>query len=99
MRSRYSAFVTENESYLLHTWQLTKRPQKIDFDSKTKWLGLNLKKCKAGLTSDTEGWVEFVARYKIAGKAERIEELSYFMKEEGQWLYVSAEDRTWDQLT
>ena len=99
MRSRYSAFVTENEPYLLNTWQLTQRPNKVDFDSKAKWLGLKIIQCKAGLASDSYGWVKFIARYKIAGKAERIEELSVFIKEKDQWLYVSAEDKPWDQLS
>ncbi len=98
MRSRYSAFVTENEPYLLNTWHRDNRPGHIDFDPNTKWLGLKIKHCKAGLASDSYGWVEFVARFKIAGKAERIEELSYFIKEGKQWLYVSAEDKNWDEL-
>lgn len=99
MRSRYSAFVTENETYLLKTWQLSNRPENVDFDHKTKWLGLKIIQCKAGLASDTYGWVQFVARYKIAGKAERIEESSYFVKEDEQWLYVAAENKSWDQLS
>lgn len=94
MRSRYSAFVTENDHYLLMTWHPDKRPKEINFDSKTKWLGLKVKRCKAGLASDTHGWVEFVARFKINGKAERIEELSYFKKEDQQWFYVCAEEKT-----
>ena len=99
MRSRYSAFATENEPYLLKTWQLPKRPQKVEFDHNTKWLGLKIIRCKAGLAEDTYGWVKFVARFKIAGKAERIEELSYFVKNGEQWFYVAAEDRSLDQLS
>jgi SEC-C motif-containing protein len=98
MRSRYSAFVTENEAYLLMTWHSDKRPKKIAFDSNTKWLGLKVKQCKAGLALDKHGWVKFVARYKIAGKAERIEEASYFIKDNQQWLYVCAEEKNWDKL-
>ncbi len=99
MRSRYSAFVTENEPYLLNTWQLINRPKHVDFDQETKWLGLKIIQCKAGLAEDAYGWVKFVARYKVAGKAERIEELSYFVKDNDQWLYVVAEDKPWDQLS
>ncbi len=98
MRSRYSAFVLENTNYLLHSWHHNFRPNNIDFDSQTKWLGLKIKRCKAGLETDLFGWVEFVARFKIAGKAERIEELSYFIKEGDQWLYVSAENKKWEEL-
>lgn len=99
MRSRYCAFVTQNETYLLTTWHSDYCPKKIEFDQSTKWLGLKVKRCKAGLDLDTLGWVEFVARYKIAGKAERIEELSCFVKNGEQWLYVSAETRPWEQLS
>lgn len=99
MRSRYSAFVLRNERYLLDTWQADNRPKNITFDQQTKWLGLKVKNCKAGLASDTHGWVEFVARYKIAGKAERIEELSYFNKIDKQWLYVAAENTPWNELS
>ena len=67
-------------------------------DQKTKWLGLKVKRFKAGLDSDSYGWVEFVARFKIASKAERIEELSYFIKHDQQWFYVCAEDKNWDEL-
>ena len=99
MRSRYSAFVNENERYLLQTWHEEHRPQGITFDPHTKWLGLNVKRCKRGTEQDQCGWVEFVARYKIAGKAERIEEQSFFIKKDGQWCYVEAEDKNWDQLS
>ena len=98
MRSRYTAFSTMNSAYLLHTWQSNQRPTNIEFDLNTKWLGLKIKNCKAGLVSDKIGWVEFVARYKINGKAKRIEELSYFVKENDQWLYVSAENKSWQEL-
>tara|TARA_R110001592_G_scaffold38315_1_gene126441 strand:+ start:6934 stop:7338 length:405 start_codon:yes stop_codon:yes gene_type:complete len=98
MRSRYCAFVTENKTYLINSWHLDKRPTNIDFDPNTKWLGLKVKKCKAGLAIDSVGWVEFVARFKIAGKAERIEELSYFIKDNQQWFYVCEEDKNWEEL-
>lgn len=98
MRSRYSAFVTENQAYLLQSWAKGKHPQSISFDPATKWLGLKVIRCKNGLATDNEGWVEFVARYKIGGKAERIEELSHFIKENDKWVYVEEESRTWNDL-
>lgn len=90
MRSRYAAFVLEDKEYLLRTWAKEHQPDDLQLDS-TNWLGLKVKKTKLGSECDTEGWVEFVARYKVDGKAERIEELSYFQKEDGQWLYFYAE--------
>jgi SEC-C motif-containing protein len=34
--------------------------------------------------------VEFVARYKIAGKAYRLHEISRFVRYEGRWYYVDG---------
>lgn len=99
MRSRYSAFVTQNDSYLLKTWHTSTRPHNISFDDKCKWLGLKVKRTKAGAKLDKFGWVEFVARFKVAGKAERIEELSYFLKTDDRWFYVTAEEARWDELS
>jgi len=43
MRSRYTAFVLENEAYLLHTWQAAFRPSSLAFEAGAKWLGLEIK--------------------------------------------------------
>ena len=92
MRSRYTAFVVENEAYLLRTWQETYRPSKLEFDAGAKWLGLDIK--DFALTGLKEGRdtaeVEFVARVRVAGKATRLHERSRFVCQDGQWLYVSA---------
>jgi len=90
MRSRYSAFVIEDEAYLLTSWHPEHRPKDIQFDPKTKWLGLKVIATKQGNASDETGQVKFVARYKVAGKAYRIEENSYFIKLGLQWLYCYA---------
>jgi SEC-C motif-containing protein len=92
MRSRYSAFVLENEAYLLHTWQKTHRPGKLEFDVGAKWLGLDIKDfVHKGLQEGQEtAEVEFVARVRVAGKATRLHERSRFVCQDGQWLYVSA---------
>lgn len=90
MRSRYTAYVLELEDYLLQTWHPDTRPAALNLsaDSPTKWLGLQVK--QAALTSETTATVEFVARYKINGKAERLHELSQFVRIEGRWYYLTA---------
>ena len=92
MRSRYTAFVLENEAYLLHTWEKTNRPGKLEFDVGAKWLGLDIKDfVPTGLQEGQEtAEVEFVARVRVAGKATRLHERSRFVCQDGQWLYVSA---------
>ena len=91
MRSRYSAFVLCNESYLLQTWHDSKRPSRIEFDANQKWLGLKIVSAQAGEHSAV---VEFIARYRIGGaSAARLHERSRFVLEAGRWLYVDGELR------
>ena len=92
MRSRYTAFVLENEAYLLHTWQEANRPGQLEFDAGAKWLGLDIKDfVPTGLQEGQEtAEVEFVARVRVAGKASRLHERSRFVCQDGRWLYVSG---------
>ena len=91
MRSRYSAFVECNEAYLLATWHSQTRPSKVRFDSSQRWLGLAIKSTLSGGEADDEGEVEFVARYKIAGKGYRLRERSRFKKVQGRWYYLEGD--------
>ena len=88
MRSRYSAFVLEDRDYLFASWHPTTRPERIDFDPDKRWLGLTVRAVVAGGDSDDLGTVEFVARYRIKGRATRLHELSEFVRAEGRWVYV-----------
>lgn len=89
MRSRYSAYVLKLEDYLLATWHPDTRPAMLDLaDDDTKWLGLVIKRQQE--SGDT-AVVEFVARYKVAGRAHRLHEISRFVREDGRWFYVEGE--------
>jgi SEC-C motif-containing protein len=55
-----------------------------------RWLGLQVRRVEAGGTDDRHGIVEFVARYKVDGRAHRLHETSRFVREDGQWFYVDA---------
>ncbi len=90
MRSRYSAYVTKDADYLLATWHPKTRPASIEFDEHMRWLGLKVVEAKAGGNSDAEGTVNFVARYRVAGRGHRLEELSNFTKINGRWFYRDA---------
>lgn len=91
MRSRYSAFTEQKAGYLLATWHPETRPASLDFEN-CRWLGLKVLTTKLGTDLDDEGWVSFVARYKVAGKAFRIEENSYFTRINKRWFYVNGGD-------
>lgn len=89
MRSRYSAFVLKDEPYLKSTWHTTTRPHDaiIDPNDGAKWLGLEVRK---HVEKGDQATVEFVARYKVAGRAHRLHEVSNFVREEGRWFYVDG---------
>ena len=93
MRSRYSAYVLARAEYLQRTWHASTRPASLaQTDSVSiKWLGLEIVDTQAGSPQDETGVVEFVARYKVRGKAERLREVSRFVKQNGQWFYLDGD--------
>jgi len=92
MRSRYVAYVRQQADYLLRTWHPTTRPETLDFSTdRSHWLGLQVVRVVAGRADDEQGTVEFVARYKVNGRAYRLREVSRFGREAGAWVYLNAE--------
>lgn len=92
MRSRYTAYVRGDERYLLDTWHASTRPAQLNLNQPPvpNWLGLKIIRTEAGKETDTTGIVEFVARYKVGGKAHRLHEVSRFVQEQGRWYYVEG---------
>lgn len=92
MRSRYVAYVQQRADYLLRTWHSTTQPEALDFSTDSgHWLGLKVIRVVAGRAEDEHGTVEFVARYKVSGKAHRLHEISRFVREADLWVYLNAE--------
>jgi SEC-C motif-containing protein len=89
MRSRYSAFVLKRADYLLTTWHASTRPADLSPDDATRWLGLDVR--RHTLIDAVHAQVEFVARYRIAGRGARIHELSRFILEAGRWYYLDGD--------
>jgi SEC-C motif domain protein len=90
MRSRYSAYVQGREDYLLATWHRTTRPPQLGLadEAPTKWLGLEIRSREQ--QDADHATVEFVARYKINGRAHRLQEVSRFVREGGKWYYLDG---------
>jgi SEC-C motif-containing protein len=89
MRSRYSAYVLGLEEYLLNTWHPNTRPQTLNLkQDRTQWLGLEVKRFEP---NDEQAIVEFIARYKINGKAGKMHETSRFSRIANRWFYVDGE--------
>jgi SEC-C motif-containing protein len=91
MRSRYAAYVLKREDYLLATWAPATRPAELELDAKPapKWLGLQVKRHE--IAGPDDALVEFVARYKVGGRAFRLHETSRFVRAQGRWYYVDGE--------
>ena len=95
MRSRYSAYVHENVTYLKDTLWPKYQP---GFDavgvarwaSENHWTGLTILKIEKGGAGDRQGTVLFEARFLSGGALHTHRELSLFKKQKGRWYYLKA---------
>jgi SEC-C motif domain protein len=95
MRSRYSAYVLGLLDYLLRTWHPSTAPGDLELPP-TQWLGLQVLHTEQ---TDNAGVVEFIARYKVNGKAHKLHEVSRFVREPvptaadeaAPWRYVDGQ--------
>jgi SEC-C motif domain protein len=92
MRSRYCAYVRDDLAYLRTTWAPETCPPDLAANPPgLKWLGLEVRR---HVVQDTEhATVEFVARSKLGGRAQRLHEISCFERRGGRWLYVDGDLR------
>ena len=88
MRSRYTAFALANAVYLKITWHPNTLPLQFSLDNKARWLSLKI--IRHANSDDDHASVEFVARYKINGRAHRLHEISRFVREHGRWFYLNG---------
>lgn len=93
MRSRYTAYARGATDYVHATWHASTRPDRRDIEadqaSRPKWIGLTVR--SHANQDDTHATVEFVARYRVGGRAHRQHELSRFVREDGRWYYVDGD--------
>lgn len=90
MRSRYVAFVQDRLEYLQATWHPSTRPLQLEPNPPgLRWLGLQVKQHR--VLSAHEAEVHFVARSRWQGRGQRHEEVSRFVREQGQWFYVDGQ--------
>ena len=89
MRSRYTAYTRDDAAYIARTWAASTRPPEdaTTQPDATSWFGLEIRHCS---TTGDNATVEFVARYKVAGRAHRLHEISRFVREDGQWFYLDG---------
>lgn len=97
MRSRYTAYTLHDDAYLYATWHRSTRPAAGGIttdDAGMRWMGLEVRSHQA---AGDQATVEFVARYKVAGRAHRLHEISHFVREQAEddqqvrrWFYVDG---------
>lgn len=90
MRSRYTAYAKELPGYLLDTWHPTTRPAELLLEPGIHWYRLEIVSRSRGGMLDSEGTVEFVASYRLDGRAGSQHESSRFVREGGRWYYLDA---------
>ena len=87
MRSRYCAYVLGLVDYLVATWHPSTAPGELEL-APIKWLRLEVLQAQA--TGDV-GVVEFVARCRDAGRAQRMHEISRFVRQGQRWYYIDGQ--------
>lgn len=87
MRSRYSAYALGLIDYLLATWHPSTAPGELELPP-LKWLALEVRHAEQ---SGDAGVVEFVARCREGGRAQRLHETSRFVREAGRWYYIDGQ--------
>lgn len=91
MRSRYVAYALGYDDYVLATWHVSTRPCSLELgpEPRPSWIGLSIKRHEQ--YGEDRAVVEFVARYKVGGRAHRMQESSRFVRENDRWFYVDGE--------
>lgn len=89
MRSRFSAYVLRDLSYLTRTWSAKSQPNAVDIlGEPVKWLSLQILSTVDGKKEDQNGAVEFEATYIESETLCTLREVSLFEKKDGNWLYA-----------
>jgi SEC-C motif-containing protein len=94
MRSRYSAYVLDQQDYLRQTWHPDTCPEQFGGTSLT-WIDLEIVSTEKGLENDQDGVVEFIASFCDSTKGRKLHETSRFGRlktEEGDslWVYLDG---------
>jgi SEC-C motif-containing protein len=93
MRSRYAAYALGEIDWILATHEgRVDRASTEAWSKRSEWLGLEILSRHAGGPDDDEGEVEFVARFRVAGKEQRHHERARFRKRNGRWIYADGKE-------
>ena len=93
MRSRYSAYVKHAYDHLGRSLSAEQRKdysadQAKQWAESSEWVGLKILRTEKGGANDSEGLVEFSARYRNNGQDHEHVETALFTRESGAWVYA-----------
>jgi SEC-C motif domain protein len=97
MRSRYTAYVVGDIDHIVRTHQPA-AGEEIDrdaverFSRESEWEGLSIVATDRGGPDDSEGEVEFIARYRAAGREHAHHERAIFRRVEGRWMFIDGKE-------
>jgi SEC-C motif domain protein len=95
MRSRYTAYVKRNYAHLKRSLSADQREDFSEKDARewaeaAQWMGLEITGTEAGGPEDSEGMVDFIARFRMEGQERAHVEKARFAREEGAWVYAGT---------
>lgn len=91
MRSRYTAFVRGDISYIRATYAPEHRAKVGNDLPRVGWIDLKINGTSGGGADDQSGTVDFSARFSEDGAIRTHRECSNFRREDGRWVYVDGE--------
>ena len=95
MRARYSAYVGVKMDFVFETTHPEHRQGYDHAGSKewaenSEWQGLEIIEVKKGGPEDTDGEVEFIARFLEKGEPREHHENAHFKRKDGRWLFTEG---------
>lgn len=91
LRSRFTGYAMQNVAYLLDTWNISTRPNDIDFSNEDViWTKLEILSIKKGSKKHNKGIIEFKAYYTSNSEEYTLNEISRFKKTSNNWFYVDG---------
>lgn len=91
MRSRFAAYAARDVDYVLRTWQPSTRPDGLELDDHTAWVGLQIVATTGGGADDATGTVHFRAAYRTPTERGVMDEVSRFVREDDEWFYLDGD--------
>ena len=96
LHARYLAFNKNDIDFIVDTHHSktrseVKREEISEWAKNSEWMGLTVHQKLGGESSDTEGQIVFLVKYRADGKENDHWEHSFFEKENGEWKFLDGQ--------